>query len=146
MKSKLISFFLTFGFIITVFSCVGVPTKISYKKKEDMPEYYNQYYPFVEKHFKKAEDSVYIYLRGSCFKDDLVIIEETDTNRFKYENYSYGSRVKIYPKTKKAIHLKFKGYRFKIKTNSEYFYTHVCFSYDTLRINYYNYPFVDIIK
>lgn len=146
MKDLLIYIFLIFGIITTVFSCVSVPTKISYGKMEDMPEYYKQHYPLVEKHFKRAEDSVYMYLRGSCFRDDPVIIEETDTVRFIFKNYSYGSRVRVYPKTKKRIHIKYKDYAFKIKTNSEYFYTQVCFSYDTLRINYYNYPFVDIIK
>lgn len=143
MKVKIITNILL---LLVFISCVSVPYKISFEKKENMSEYYKQHYPLVEKHFKKAEDSVYIYLRGSCFRNDPVIVEKTDTIRFIYKSYSYKSRLKIYPKTKKWVQIKYKNHNFKIKTNPEYFYTNVCFYQDTLHLEYYDYPYVDIIK
>lgn len=146
MKKVLISIFLVFLFNTTTSSCFSVPTQISFEKKEAMSEYYKQHYSLIEKHLKKADDSVYIYLRGSCFRNDPVIVEKTDTVRFIYQNYSYRSKVKIFPITKKMIHIKYKNHNFKVKTNSKYFYTNVCFYQDTLRLEYYDYPYVDIIK
>lgn len=127
-------------------SCSSIPQKVSFGKKENMPEYYKQSYSLIEKNFNRKNDSVYIYLRGSCFKGDEIIINRNDTITLEWKNNSYRSQVRLYPAKKKKIDIKYKNYNFKVKTNIDYFYINLCYYNDTLRVEYYDYPFVDIIK
>lgn len=127
-------------------SCRSIPTKISFEEKENMPEYYKQYYSLIEKNFNKKKDSVYIYVRGGCFKEEPVVINKNDTITLEFKDNSYKSQVRAYPSKRKWINVEFKKRNFKIRTNPDYFYTNICYSNDTLRVEYYNYPFIDIIR